>query len=92
MKALVRNEGETITEDSNAPWIDWNTGAPLTNSEWSGGAYVLVNNYVPETPDEDFAEPEIVTEPAPAETEETIIIDGKQYTREELLAILNQTH
>ena len=72
------------------PCIDWNTGAPLTNPGWSGGPYILVNDYVPETPDEDFAE--IVTEPAPAESEETVTIDGKEYTREELLALLNQTH
>ena len=94
MKALIRNPGETVLECYNIPCIDWDTGAPLTNSEWSGGPYVLVNDYVP-TADEDFAEapePEIVTEPAPAESEETIIIDGKQYTREELLALLNQTH
>ena len=92
MKALIRNKGETVLETDNIPCIDWNTGAPLTNREWSGGSYILVNDYVP-TADEDFAEePEIVTEPAPAEDEETVTIDGKEYTREELLALLNQTH
>jgi len=90
MKALVRKKGETVLECHNIPCIDWNTGAPLTNPGWSGGPYTLVNDYV-QTADEDFAEapePEIVTEPA----EETVTIDGKEYTREELLAILNQTH
>ena len=94
MKALIRNPGETVLESHNIPCIDWNTGAPLTNREWSGGPYVLVNDYVP-TADEDFAEapePEIVTEPAPAEDVETVTIDGKEYTREELLALLDQTH
>ena len=92
MRALIRDKGETVLESYNIPCIDWNTGAPLTNREWSGGPYVLVNDYVP-TADEDFAEePEIVTAPAPAETEETVTIDGKEYTREELLALLNQTH
>ena len=92
MKALVRNEGETVTEDMGHVFIDWDTGAPLTNREWSGGPYTLVNDYV-QTADEDFAEePEIVTEPAPAEDVETVTIDGKEYTREELLALLNQTH
>ena len=91
MKALIRNPGETVLESHNIPCIDWNTGAPLTNREWSGGPYILVNDYVPDTPDADFAEePEIVTEPA--EDEETVTIDGKEYTREELLALLNQTH
>lgn len=95
MKALIRKKGEVVLESYNIPCIDWNTGAPLTNPEWSGGPYVLVNDYVPETPDEDFAEvpePEIVTEPAPAEDAETVTIDGKEYTRAELLAILDQTH
>lgn len=95
MKALIRNPGETVLESYDLAFIDWDTGAPLTNTEWSGGPYILVNDYVPETPDEDFAEapePEIVTEPAPAESEETVTIDGKEYTREELLALLNQTH
>ena len=92
MKALIRNPDETILENNSPAFIDWNTGAPLTNTEWSGGAYVLVNNYAP-TADEDFAEePEIVTAPVPAESEETVTIDGKEYTREELLALLNQTH
>ena len=94
MKALIRNENETVVENMGVPGIDWNTGAPLTASGWAGGPYTLVNDYVP-TADEDFAEapePEIVTEPAPAESEETVTIDGKEYTREELLALLNQTH
>lgn len=94
MKALLRNSEETITERNAPLFINWNTGAPLTDREWPGGAYVLVNDYVP-TVDEDFAEapePEIVTESAPAEGKETVTIDGKEYTREELLAYLNQIH
>ena len=89
MKALIRNPGETVLESDNIPGIDWNTGYPLTASGWAGGPYVLVNDYVP-TADEDFAEPEIVTEPA--ESEETVTVNGKEYTRAELLALLNQTH
>jgi hypothetical protein len=90
MKALIRNKGETVTETDGIVGIDWTTGAPLTNPSWVGGPYTLVNDYV-QTADEDFAEePEIVT--APAKSEETVTIDGKEYTREELLALLNQTH
>lgn len=92
MKALIREKGETVTENMGIPGINWDTGYPLTASGWAGGPYTLVNDYV-QTPDEDFAEapePEIVTEPAPAESEETVTIDGKEYTREELLALLNQ--
>ena len=92
MKALIRNLGETILESDNVPGIEWDAGYPLTASGWAGGPYTLVNDYV-QTPDEDFAEePEIVTEPAPAESEETVTVNGKEYTREELLALLNQTH
>ena len=48
MKALIRNPGETVTEDMNIEGIDWTSGAPLTNKDWCGGPYVLVNDYVPE--------------------------------------------
>ena len=54
MKALIRNEGETITEGMGIPCIDWDTGAPLTNSNWFGGPYILVNDYVPEDLTDDF--------------------------------------
>ena len=46
-KALIRNEGETITDDCGLSFIDWKTGAPLTNSGWFGGPYILMNDYVP---------------------------------------------
>ena len=54
MKALIRNEGETVTEDMGIPGIDWKTGMPLTNLVWAGGPYILVNDYVPEDPADDF--------------------------------------
>lgn len=47
MKALIRNIGETITEDMNIIGIDWETGAPLTNPYWCGGSYMLINDYAP---------------------------------------------
>lgn len=47
MKALIRNEGETVTENMNIPGIEWNTGYPLTDPNWAGGAYTLVIDYVP---------------------------------------------
>ena len=46
MKALIRNEGETITEGMGIPCIDWDTGHPLTNPKWFGGPYKLINDYV----------------------------------------------
>lgn len=47
MKALIRNPGETITEDMGLPGIDWETGMPLTGPNWAGGPYTLVQNYIP---------------------------------------------
>lgn len=98
MKALIRNPGETVTEKDDLPFIDWNTGAPLTNPSWAGGPYRLVEGYVgPAIPDpetevefeiqERGAGVEHANDPAP----ETVTIDGKEYTKDELLAILNQT-
>lgn len=46
MKALVRNKGETIIENS-IEGIDWKTGMPLTNPCWIGGPYTLIEEYVP---------------------------------------------
>ena len=54
MKALIRNAGETVTEDMHIPGIDWDTGMPLTHPVWAGGPYILVNDYVPEDPADDF--------------------------------------
>lgn len=87
-KALIRNEGETVTEDCGLSFINWNTGAPLTNPDWYGGPYILVNDYVPSVED-DFAEDPELT-PAAAGTQDpdtpvpvgdTIVIDGVTYTR-----------
>lgn len=47
MKALIRNKGETITEVMQIDGIDWTTGAPLTNIDWSGGPYKLIVGYDP---------------------------------------------
>ena len=55
-KALIRNEGETVTEDCGLSFIDWKTGAPLTNGGWFGGPYILVNDYVSDDPANDFVQ------------------------------------
>ena len=93
MKALIRNPGETVLETYDIPCIDWTTGAPLTNSGWFGGPYTLVNDYVP-TIGEDDVEFEIQARGTGQEhyESETVTIDGKEYTRAELLALLNQTN
>ena len=94
MKALIRNSGETILESYNIPCIDWNTGAPLTSEGWSGGAYVLVENYDPNVcVVVDPVEFEISARGSGVEhfNNETVTIDGKEYTRAELLEILNKS-
>lgn len=83
MKALIRNEGETVTENMNIPCIDWNTGAPLTNSKWFGGPYQLVDNYI-EVADGVIFDVAVYPEPkddAPVPAADTIVIDGVTYTR-----------
>ena len=83
MKALIRNAGETVTEDMHIPGIDWDTGMPLTNPVWAGGPYRLVDNYV-EVADgaiydvAAYPEPEDPTQDPVADT---IVIDGVTYTR-----------
>ena len=97
MKALLRKKGETVTEDDDLVFINWTTGAPLTNPGWSGGPYILVNDYVPEDPADDFdptparrkakdamqAPPAQAPAAAPAQDSapDTIVIDGVTYTR-----------
>ena len=95
MKALIRNEGETVTEDMDIPFIDWSTGYPLTNAKWFGGPYTLVQNYVPSKNDEPAQYEEVLVEPAQVEVEEEVvedddyvIIDGKRYSKAELRSLL----
>lgn len=82
VKALIRNEGETVTEDMGIEGIDWQTGAPLTNPVWAGGPYQLADGAIydvavyPEPEDE----PEAAQDPA-TDVQDTIVIDGVTYTR-----------
>ena len=92
MKALIRKEGETVTEDMNIPCIDWNTGYPLTNAKWFGGPYTLVQNYIPPKDDEPAQYEEVIVEdPEPitqkedvAEDDDYVVINGVRYSKEEL--------
>lgn len=54
MKALIRNKGETVTEADGIAGINWDNGMPLTCPYWAGGPYILVNDYVPVDPADDF--------------------------------------
>lgn len=84
MKALIRNPGETVTEDMGIPGIDWTNGMPLTCPDWAGGPYQLVDNYV-EVADGAIYDVAVYPEPEDPVTEDnvhdTIVIDGVTYTR-----------
>ena len=91
MKALVRNEGETITEDMNIPCIDWKDGMPLTGEKWFGGPYTLVQNYVPPVNDKPAHYEEIVDEPEPVIEEnedDYVVINGVRYSKAELRSLI----
>ena len=94
MKALIRNEGETVTEDMNIPCIDWSNGYPLTNVKWFGGPYTLVQNYVPPVNDEPVQYEEVIvedSEPIPQEVVEDddyVVIGGVRYSKEELRSLI----
>ena len=94
MKALIRNPGETVTEDNGIAGIDWNTGTPLTNPAWAGGPYVLVQNYVAPKDEEpesyEIVEPEPEPEPEPQVEEETVVINGVTYTKAQLREMLGE--
>ena len=92
MKALIRNEGETVTEDMGIPCIDWNTGYPLTEAKWFGGPYKMVQNYIApveegqkETYEEIAADPEPVVE---ENEDDYVIINGVRYSKDELRSLL----
>lgn len=84
MKALIRNNGETILETAHIVGIEWTTGAPLTNPSWAGGPYTLMQNYVPQDDTPESYE-EIVVDPVIEENEDDyIVINGVRYSKEEL--------
>lgn len=92
MKALIRNEGETVTEEMGITGIDWETGYPLTNPKWFGGPYTLIENYIEMS---DGAIYDVATYPEPEEEPEIeeneddyVIIDGKRYSKEELRRLI----
>ena len=90
MKALIRNEGETVTEDMGIPCIDWSTGWPLTDPAWAGGPYQLVQNYVPPTDDVPETYEIVKPEPEPVVEEETVVINGVTYTKAQLREMLGE--
>lgn len=89
MKALIREEGETITENMGIPGIEWDTGYPLTEPGWAGGPYMLVDGYVPPKDDEPMSYDNItVYEPEVEDEDDYIVIDGKRYSKAELRSLI----
>ena len=89
MKALIRNASETVTEDMHIPGIDWKTGMPLTSPVWAGGPYTLVDDYDPQTHEENITQPEQTkVEEKIVEDDDYVIIDGKKYNKKELRSLL----
>ena len=95
MKALIRNEYETILETDNIPCIDWKTGHPLTSEKWFGGPYTLVQNYIPPKDDEPAQYEVVVEDPEPIPQEEEVVedddyvvINGVRYSKEELRRLI----
>ena len=93
MKALIRNNGETVTEDMHIAGIDWNTGYPLTSAKWFGGPYRLVQNYVAPVEDREETYEEIAVEPEPEPAVEEneddyVVINGVRYSKDELRSLI----
>ena len=89
MKALMREPGETVTEADGITFIDWKTGAPLTNENWFGGPYKMVENYIPPVDEEDIIHSkQLETEEKIIEDDGYVVIDGKKYNKKELRSLL----
>ena len=97
MKALIR-DNDVVMECDGVDGIDWNTGQPMTNPEYCGGPYRLVQNYVRpqevahEKYEEVVIEPEQVeVDPDPVVKEnenDYVVIDGKRYSKAELRSLI----
>ena len=88
MKALKRGMGETVRENDGIPGIDWKTGMPLTNPVWAGGPYKLVDDYDPQTGEENIVQSEHPKTEEEIVENDYVIIDGKKYSKEELRSLL----
>ena len=86
MKALIRNNGETVLETAGIDGIEWTTGAPLTNPAWAGGAYALCED-CPYT-DVEPSDFDITTEEVPSPGDPLSEEEPSTITR--LIATFNQ--
>ncbi len=85
MKALIR-DNDVVMECDGVDGIDWTTGQPMTNPEYCGGPYRLVQNYVMPQGDAPATYEEVVEEVE--DEDDYVVIDGKRYSKEELRALL----
>ena len=91
MKALIRNNGETILETDGIKCVEWTSGRPLTDADWCEGPYTLVQNYVPPQEDAPESYEEIMAEPEPVVEEnedDYVVINGVRYSKDELRSML----
>ena len=88
MKALIRNDGETVTEKDNIAGIDWTTGAPLTNPAWAGGPYKMVDDYDHQMIKENIVPAEQTKTEEEIVEDDYVIIEGKKYSKTELRSLL----
>ena len=88
MKALIRNKGETVTEQENIAGIDWETGSPLTNKAWCGGPYLLVRDYDPDDTPSPVMVSQSEPEPEIENEDDYVVIDGKRYSKAELRSLI----
>lgn len=88
MKALIRNPDETVTEADGIEGIDWKTGIPLTNPVWAGGPYKLIDDYDPQTIEENIVQSEQPKIEKEIVEDDIVIIDGKKYSKKELRSLL----
>lgn len=84
----MRHKGETVLETDGITGIDWNTGYPLTDPEWCGGPYTLVQNYVPPVDEEDITQPEQAKVEEEIVEDDYVVIEGKKYSKTELRSLL----
>ena len=86
MKALIRNKGETVTEEMKVPGINWSNGYPLTSQGWVGGCYLLVTDYDPDDEPSPMKVPQ--SEPEIENENDYVVIDGKRYSKAELRSLI----
>lgn len=93
MRALIRGE-EVYTEDCWSEFtrnhLRWMTGTETDDDgrKLPGDGWTLVENYV--APAEHAASYDVVKTEDVTVTEDTVVIDGREYTKAELRALLGE--